>query len=75
MIKALAAAALLVGLPAATAAQAAPPQGCDSAESHQFDFWVGHWAVFQASDLQRKIADSLIEKLYQGCAVRENWAP
>ena len=75
MIKILAVAAILAALPAAATAQAASPQGCDSAESHQFDFWVGRWAVFQASDPQRKIADSLIEKLYQGCAVRENWAP
>ncbi len=52
-----------------------PPPGCTSAESHQFDFWVGRWEVFPAASPQTKIADSLIEKLYMGCAVRENWMP
>lgn len=56
-------------------APAAPPPGCTSPESHQFDFWVGKWEVFPASSPTTKIADSLIEKLYLGCAVRENWMP
>lgn len=56
-------------------AQGTPPPGCTSAESHQFDFWVGDWEVFPASNPGIKIADSHIEKLYMGCAVRENWMP
>jgi hypothetical protein len=53
----------------------APPAGCDSPESHQFDFWVGSWAVSPTSQPDKHIADSLIEKLYLGCGVRENWMP
>lgn len=53
----------------------APPQGCDSAESHQFDFWVGRWSVSPTAHPDGHVADSLIEKLYLGCAVRENWMP
>ena len=59
--------------PAASAP--AGPAGCTSAESRQFDFWVGSWDVFAASDPDRKIAESVIEKLYLGCAIRENWRP
>ena len=56
---------------------AAPPatSGCDSPESHQFDFWVGRWSVTPTANPGQHVADSLIEKLYQGCVVRENWMP
>ena len=53
----------------------APPPGCTSAESRQLDFWVGHWSVSPKASPQRKVATSLIEKLYSGCAIRENWMP
>jgi hypothetical protein len=53
----------------------AEAQGCDTPESHQFDFWVGHWQVFPTAQPQHHVADSLIEKLYDGCAIRENWKP
>jgi hypothetical protein len=53
----------------------AAPAGCASAESHQLDFWVGHWSVSPKAAPQRKVATSLIEKLYSGCAIRENWMP
>ncbi|WP_443749187.1 hypothetical protein [Asticcacaulis solisilvae] len=64
---------VLAALPAMAAAQT--PGSCTSAESHQFDFWVGKWEVFPAAHPQTKVADSLIEKLYADCAVRENWMP
>jgi hypothetical protein len=53
----------------------APPTGCISAESRQLDFWVGHWSVSPKGAPNRKSATSLIEKLYSGCAIRENWMP
>jgi hypothetical protein len=53
----------------------APPSGCSSAESRQLDFWVGHWNVSAKGAPNRKVATSLIEKLYSGCAIRENWMP
>jgi len=59
----------------AALAQPAPPPGCNTPESHQFDFWVGRWDVAHAKTPGKKIANSLIEKLYVGCAVRENWMP
>ncbi len=60
----------------ALALQAAPPPppACESPEHKQFDFWVGEWDVHR-SDTNQMIAKSLIEKLYGGCAVRENWMP
>ena len=55
---------------------AAPaPSGCNTAESRQFDFWIGNWDVARAQAPGKKIANSRIEKLYAGCAVRENWMP
>ena len=65
-------AAFLVALAAPAAAQA--PAGCDTPESHQFDFWVGKWEV-HPSGADKIIAHSLIEKKYTGCAIRENWMP
>lgn len=51
-----------------------PPANCDTAEHRQFDFWVGKWDVYRP-DTNQLVAHSLIEKLYAGCAVRENWMP
>jgi hypothetical protein len=56
-------------------ATAGPSPGCTSAESKQFDFWVGEWEVFPVAKPDQKVADSPIEKLYLGCAIRENWMP
>lgn len=53
---------------------ASPPPACETAEHKQFDFWVGKWDVYR-SDTGQLVAHSLIEKLYGGCAIRENWTP
>jgi hypothetical protein len=67
-----AAAALLISL--ASPAIGQTPAGCDTPESHQFDFWVGKWEV-HPNGADKIIAHSLIEKKYTGCAIRENWMP
>jgi len=54
---------------AATSPAATP---CDSPEYHQFDFWVGHWDVYNPKG--QMVAHSLIEPVY-GCGIRENWMP
>jgi len=56
------------------AAAPPPPPACESAEHKQFDFWVGEWDVYR-TDTNQHVAKSRIEKLYRGCAVRENWMP
>jgi hypothetical protein len=58
----------------AALAQPPAPAPCGTPEYHQFDFWIGRWDVFRA-DTHRLVAHSLIEKLYGGCAIRENWMP
>ncbi|WP_260483927.1 hypothetical protein [Sphingomicrobium flavum] len=74
MITLLAAALLAQDAQPATP-PAPPPPPCES-EAHQaFDFWVGEWEVTPNQDGAAKAADSKIEKLYRGCAVRENWMP
>jgi len=51
------------------------PVGCTSSESRQFDFWIGKWDVYAKTRPDQKVANSLIENLYHGCAIRENWMP
>jgi hypothetical protein len=53
---------------------ATPPPPCAAPEYGQFDFWVGEWDVFP-NGAEKLIAHSRIEKLYAGCAIRENWMP
>ena len=66
---------LIMQASAAPAAQPSPsPPKCEGADYTAFDFWVGEWDVFPAgSDTQ--IANSRVESLYGGCAIRENWMP
>lgn len=42
-----------------------------SAESRQFDFWVGEWDVYSAQG--RKSGTSVIQSIASGCGVLENW--
>jgi hypothetical protein len=60
-------------LAAQTAPQATPP-ACTAPEHRQFDFWVGRWDVYPTGK-NKLVAHSLIEKLYDGCTIRENWMP
>jgi hypothetical protein len=68
------AAAMLLAATAVQPASPAPPPACESPEHGQFDFWVGRWDVYRP-DTGKLVAHSLIEKLYAGCAIRENWMP
>ena len=67
---------MLLILALAFQAAAAPPvpPACQGPEHAQFDFWVGEWSVTTTGSDQ-PVATSRIEKLYGGCAVRENWSP
>jgi len=51
-----------------------PPPPCAGEEFAAFDFWVGDWDVFPAGR-DTQVAKSKVEKLYGGCAIRENWMP
>ena len=61
--------AMLVATPAL--AQQGPPPGCSSAESSQFDFWVGSWTVTDPAGAT--VGSSRIEKASRGCAILESW--
>ena len=58
--------------PGPTAAPPALPT-CTSPENRQFDFWIGHWRVVNTRDRQ-PAGESRIERLYNGCTIRENWS-
>jgi hypothetical protein len=69
---------ILVAVPLGVTQSSGPPStpsACSSPENRQFDFWVGRWEVFAKAAPDKKVADSLIERLYSGCAIRENWMP
>ena len=70
----LAALALGAQAPQPPAARPPAPPACTAPEFRQFDFWVGRWDVYPTGTHQL-VAHSLIERLYDGCAVRENWMP
>jgi len=64
----------LIALAAAQAAAPPPaPPACSEPEYHQLDFWVGKWDVYNPKG--KMVAHSLIERRYNGCAIRENWMP
>ncbi len=54
--------------------QPSPPPACATAEHRQFDYWVGAWDVYRTGT-DTLVARSLIERRYNGCAIRENWMP
>lgn len=68
--------AAFASIAAQTAAPAppAPPPACATPRHRQFDFWVGAWDVY-ATGTNTLVAHSLIERRYNGCAIRENWMP
>jgi len=48
------------------------PAGCTSAESRQFDFWIGDWNVINPTG---KVAGhNRIESILGGCALAEHWS-
>jgi hypothetical protein len=46
-------------------------KSCVALEYRQFDFWVGEWTVFDPSG--KKVGDSRVERINDGCALLENW--
>lgn len=70
------------GLASAQSAMPAPPPtqnapagtACADARHRAFDFWIGKWEV-RANGQNKVVARSVIESLYNGCAIRENWMP
>lgn len=75
MLAALLLAAQATQAPAAAPAKPAPPPApCTEGEFRAFDFWVGEWVVHQAKD-DKPVANSRIEKVSSGCAIRESWMP
>ena len=43
----------------------------DDAKYHEFDFWLGHWDVFDKAG--KKQGSNIIEKIYDGCLITERW--
>ena len=54
-----------------TAPTPAPAKPCLDAESHQFDFWIGDWDVFNPKGVQ--VGTNRIAPIYGGCVLHESW--
>ena len=67
--------ALLFVQDAAAPAPTPPPPACAGEAHAAFDFWVGEWEVSPNSEGAPAVANSRIEKVAVGCAVRETWMP
>lgn len=69
----------VIGLRAIVQNRAVTPQrppGCSSAESRQFDFWLGEWDVSPTTSTTGVIvAESSITLTDQGCVILEEWRP
>ena len=44
---------------------------CQTAEFHQFDFWIGDWAVENPAG--QKVGDNLVTHEQEGCLLVEHW--
>jgi hypothetical protein len=63
---------LAAAVPALAVEPAAKPAACAAAEFHQFDFWIGDWAV---TNPQGKPAGrNRIAAVLGGCAISEEWS-
>lgn len=58
-------------LPASAMAAAASPRPCTSVQSHQFDFWLGSWELFDARGKAQGRDD--VTREYGGCVIQEHW--
>ena len=65
--------------PAATATPATPaiaakPTACTAPEYRQLDFWIGDWDAYEAdSSVPAKVARCRVERILDGCVLREDY--
>jgi hypothetical protein len=48
--------------------------GCDSPESHQFDFWLGDWELAYREDGQEAHSRNRVTRILDGCAILEEFS-
>jgi ketosteroid isomerase-like protein len=46
---------------------------CGAAEYHQFDFWIGHWDVFDVDNPSTQVATVRVDRILDGCVLREDY--
>ena len=71
--KALLAMALAVAAPAGAQTAPPPPTGCDSARSHELDFWLGDWELSYTQGGKAGASRNRVTKILGGCAVLEEF--
>lgn len=63
---------LVSTLLAASFAAGAAPTPCADAAAHQFDFWIGDWAVYQNDGHAKLVGHNTIARV-DDCALLEHW--
>ncbi|MBR9855320.1 MAG: hypothetical protein GYB37_12215, partial [Algicola sp.] len=63
---------LIVLIQVSLFAQGANSCNCCSENHSAFDFWIGEWKVVNSAD-GSPAGTSVIVKVENGCAIRENW--
>jgi hypothetical protein len=58
---------------AAVQAPADKPAPCTAPEYRQFDFWIGDWNVFDSANPAAPVAHVVVERILDGCALREDY--
>ena len=53
------------------AGQTSASSACSAPEYHQFDFWVGDWEVTDEGDPRTVRAHARVERILDGCVLRE----
>lgn len=68
-------AALVAGSAGLSRSRLTPAEqaSCTAPEYRQFDFWVGDWDAFDASDSRRPVARTRVERILGGCVLLENY--
>lgn len=54
-------------------AQSETNEACAIPESHQFDFWVGAWDVFDVDKPATAVARVQVDRILGGCVLREDY--
>jgi hypothetical protein len=45
---------------------------CSNSKSHEFDFWIGNWTVYQSGS-EKVVGYNNIVPVAGGCGIQENW--
>lgn len=57
----------------ASSADSPKPVSCAAPEYRRFDFWIGDWDVFDADNPAKRVARVRVDRILDGCVLREDY--